>query len=248
MKLTIGYLYPKLMNTYGDQGNIITLVDRCQRRNLDVEVKEIEINESIPEDIDLFFWGGGQDKAQILASEDLKVKGKQLIKSASEGKLFLGICGGYQLLGHYYKPFDGEELKGLGILDVTTVAGNKRMIGNIVIELNSELQISHSELRTLVGFENHSGKTYLGKEAKPLGRILVGGGNNGEDRFEGAYQNKVFGTYLHGPLLPKNPHFADFLIKKALEVKHSSVDLKTLDDSLEFKAHQTAIERARQIR
>ncbi len=242
MLLTIGWLYPKQMSTYGDRGNILTLVQRCVWRDIKVEVIEINLKDKIdPQEIDFYFFGGGQDVAQIKVSEDLqKFKKEALADAAGLGAVFLSICGGYQLLGHYYKPEGGVEIPGVGILDVFTVAGNKRMIGNIVIESNPSIPE-----RTLVGFENHSGKTFLGKEAVQLGRVVVGSGNNGEDRTEGAIQGNIFGCYLHGPVLPKNPKFADYLIQKALDRKRRWVELKPLEDSLEIATHAAAVERSR---
>ena len=151
------------------------------------------------------------------------------------------MCGGYQLLGNYYKAPTGEELPGVGLLDIFTIASDKRMIGNILIESNVSIPG-----KTLVGFENHSGKTFLGKNAIQLGRVVVGHGNNGEDRTEGAIQNNVFGCYLHGPLLPKNPAFADYLIEKALKRKNSSFKLKELQDDFETAAHQSSVKRSRE--
>lgn len=242
MKLTIGWLYPKQMSTYGDRGNILTLVERCRWRNIDVKVEEIDLKEKIdPKKIDLYFFGGGQDTAQVEVSRDLqKFKKEALIDAVGLKAVFLTICGGYQLLGNYYKTPEGEELPGVGILDVFTIAGEKRMIGNIIIEANVSLPD-----KSLVGFENHSGKTYLGKKAVQLGRVVVGHGNNGEDRTEGAIQGNIFGCYLHGPLLPKNPKFTDFLLEKALSRKNRDVKLKKLDDSLELSARQKSIDRAR---
>jgi len=242
MKLTIGWLYPRQMSTYGDRGNILTLYQRCVWRGIDSRVKEIGLKEKIdPKEIDLYFFGGGQDVAQIEVSKDLqKYKRGALEEAAGGGATFLSICGGYQLLGHYYKLADGSELTGIGILDVFTNAGEKRMIGNIVIETNVSIPG-----RNLVGFENHSGKTYLGKKAVQLGKVIIGYGNNGEDRTEGAIQGNIFGCYLHGPVLPKNPRFADYLIEKSLNQRYGDIKLKELDDSLEAAAHDSAIGRAR---
>ena len=236
MKLVIGYLYSKLMNTYGDRGNIITIAQRCAWRSIDVDVKEIGLKEPIRSDIDLYFFGGGQDQSQIICAKDLiSTKKTALVEAAQSNIPMLLICGGYQLFGHYYRPKSGEEIEGAGILDAFTTAGEMRMIGNIVIELNK--QLSNNNPKTLVGFENHSGKTFLDKKAEPLGRIIRGSGNNGEDRTEGAYYKNVFGCYLHGPLLPKNPLFADFLIEKALNRKNKYFSLKELDNSLEIETH-----------
>ena len=246
LKLVVGWLYPKQMSTYGDRGNVLTIWQRCKWRGIEVEVKEIDLKERInPAEIDFYFFGGGQDQAQKIVSADLQMyKKEELRKAARLGAVFLGICGGYQLFGYYYRPAGEKDLLGIGILDLVTIAGNKRMIGNIIIDLNEKLKIKNEEL--LVGFENHSGKTYLGKKATPLGRVVVGYGNNGEDRSEGAYQGNVFGCYLHGPILPKNPLFSDFLIEKALNRRYGKVQLTQLDNDLELRAHKAAIERARQ--
>ena len=243
MKLTIGWLYPKQMSTYGDRGNVLTLRQRCLWRNIEVEIIEIDLKEKInPKRIDLFFFGGGQDRAQFEVSKDLqKFKTDFLKESVDLKAVFLSVCGGYQLLGNYYKAPTGEELPGVGLLDIFTIASDKRMIGNILIESNVSIPG-----KTLVGFENHSGKTFLGKNAIQLGRVVVGHGNNGEDRTEGAIQNNVFGCYLHGPLLPKNPAFADYLIEKALKRKNSSFKLKELQDDFETAAHRSSVKRSRE--
>ncbi|MCL5411341.1 MAG: glutamine amidotransferase [Patescibacteria group bacterium] len=253
MKLTIGHLYPKLMNIYGDRGNIITLANRSRWREISVEVKDISLGEPIDPEIDLFFFGGGQDKEQILVASDLQEeKGRALIEAVENGAVLLSICGGYQLLGQYYRPHLGEDLPGIGLFDSYTVAGEKRMIGNVVIEISDSLQSDYSRHaehpKTLVGFENHSGKTYLGKNCQPLGRVVIGFGNNGEDRQEGAVYKNAFGCYLHGPVLPKNPHFADYLIQQALRRKNPDFQLSPLNDSLETLAHQAAISRAKSTR
>jgi len=244
MKLNICHLYPDLMNTYGDDGNIICLIKRCQWRGIDVRINQVTIGEKInPDKYDLYFFGGGQDQQQIAVSKDLKKGNGKLLKKAVEQKaVVLAICGGYQLLGHYYQPLEGNPIWGVGLLDLITIAGKKRMIGNVVIELTNKLanQLT-SQLRTLVGFENHSGQTFLGKRVKPLGKVLKGFGNNGKDKTEGAFLETVFGCYLHGSLLPKNPHFADFLIKKALERKYGQVKLQPLDDFLEWQTHRSLL-------
>lgn len=244
-KLTIGWLYARQMSTYGDRGNILTIWKRARWRGISVSVREIDFKEKVdPTRFDLYFFGGGQDQAQKKVSDDLiKYKKEDLKKAARLGSVFFAICGGYQLLGQYYHPFAEPELPGIGLLDVVTVASNQRMIGNIVIETNSMLPKIGGNL--MVGFENHSGKTYLGKKANPLGKVLVGSGNNGEDRAEGAFQGNVFGCYLHGPVLPKNPFFADFLIRKALARHYGEVGLDHIDDNLELTAHDAAIERAK---
>ena len=239
LQINITWLYPKEMSIYGDRGNIITLKKRCEWRGIGVNVDEIGLKEAVrPNWTDIYFFGGGQDQAQIAVSEDLKAHKKGLLKEEHEkNKVFLSICGGYQLLGHYYRDADGHEIEGVGILDVTTRAGNKRMIGNIAVE-------SHLLQEKLVGFENHSGKTFLGENAQSLGTVLVGNGNNGEDRSEGAIQKNVFGCYLHGPVLPKNPFFADYLLKQALLNKYGDIELSFLNDTVDLTAHEKALERA----
>ena len=241
MKLTIGWLYPKQMSTYGDRGNVQTIFKRCEWRNIKVDVLEIDLKDRIdPKKIDFYFFGGGQDVAQVEVSNDLhKYKKKSLLEAVDSKAVIFSICGGYQLLGKYYKTFESSEIPGLGLLDAFTVAGDKRMIGNIMIEANSSIPE-----KNIVGFENHSGKTYLGKNAVALGRVIIGNGNNGEDRTEGAIQDNVIGCYLHGPVLAKNPRFADYLIQKALSKNNKDFKLENLNDSLEKDTHETAIERS----
>lgn len=256
MKLIIGYLYPDLMNIYGDTGNIICLTKRCEWRDIEVEIKNISIDDSLKEkDCDIFFFGGGQDQAQSEVAKDVRDKGQVLRKEVERGAPLLSICGGYQLLGEYYQPFEGARLQGVGIFPAYTKASNERMIGNIVIQLSTfsnqssagEKKADSRKLTTdslLVGFENHSGKTYLKGDAQPLGKVVKGFGNNGEDKTEGCIYKNAIGCYMHGSLLPKNPELADWLIKKALEVKYGKeIELKPLDDELETKAHHFAIKR-----
>lgn len=238
MKITIGYLYADLMNIYGDTGNIIALQKRCEWRGIDVEVRPISIGDSLKEkQIDLYFFGGGQDQSQVDVSKDLKKSGKgKVIKADIErGVPILSICGGYQLLGEYYAPFDSPKLEGIGVFEAYTEASNDRMIGNIVIS---------TMFGDLVGFENHSGKTTLKKGAMPLGKVEAGFGNNGSDSTEGCVYKNAIGCYMHGSLLPKNPVLADWLIKKALEVKYGKkIELKNLADTLEIKAHNNMIKK-----
>src|SRR5438477_7312973 len=238
---TVGWLYPDLMNIYGDRGNILTLLKRAEWR--DFEARLIELGRGTTnrmEDVDVFFFGGGQDREQALVYEDLlEHKQPPLERAVQAGAAVLAVCGGYQLLGHYYQTADGERFDGIGLIDVRTEAGKKRFIGDVVVQADLE-NLSPS---TLVGFENHSGRTFLGRDAKPLGKVLFGKGNNGSDRREGCVQGGIIGTYLHGSLLPKNPHLADHLIAAALKRRGAGV-LSQLDDSAELAAHGWILQRA----
>jgi CobQ-like glutamine amidotransferase family enzyme len=234
--LRIAHLYPDHMNLYGDRGNVLCLVQRCLWRGWQAEVIGVGLGEAInPDYYDLYFMGGGQDTQQIKIVDDLHAtKADSLRQAAANQAVFLTICGGYQLLGHYYKPHQGPELKGLSLMDVTTVAGHTRFIGNV--------SIRRPDGTTLVGFENHSGLTTLGKDVQPLGKVIRGRGNNGQDGTEGAVFGHLYGTYLHGSLLPKNPALADELITKALARRYGQVTLPTLaNDQLEAQAHQRAL-------
>lgn len=231
-QLRIGHLYPKLLNIYGDGGNILTLKKRYEWRGGEVIINEINIGDSISEH-DIYFIGGGQDSQQKEVAKDIQKHKEFLISERDRGAVFLGICGGYQLFGHYYQPFEGEKLLGIGLLDAYTVAGNNRFIGNVTIETD------FTTPNTLVGFENHSGLTYLQGETKPLGKVLIGKGNNGLDLTEGARFKNVFGTYLHGSFLPKNHHFADLLIELATNQK-----LQPLEDIIEKDTHNSLVKKA----
>ena len=240
LALRIAHLYADEMNIYGDRGNILTLQKRAQWRGITVVVDAIGRGPA-PDlsDIDLIFWGGGQDRDQELVFRDAAEHKVGAIRQAIDGgAVVLAVCGGYQLLGEYYVTADGKKLPGLGLVDLHTVPGPRRNIGNIVIE-TSDLDL---EPATLVGFENHSGKTYLGPGLKPLGRVLRGAGNNGEDGTEGVTAGNVFGTYLHGSLLPKNPHLADLLLSRALR-RRGVARLDPLDDAVEMSAHRAVRER-----
>jgi len=242
MELRLCHLYPDLLNLYGDRGNITTLRQRAQWRGLTVRLVEARLGEAIdPQAHDLFFIGGGEDRQQRLAAPDLcRVKGGALRAAAEAGAAVLGVCGGYQLLGHYYRPADGPDLQGLGLLDLQTVhpgPGTRRLIGNIVIREAS------AGVR-LVGFENHGGRTHLGPQARPIGTVVAGFGNNGEDHSEGAVWRAVYGTYLHGPLLPKNPWLADRLITLALRRRYGEVALEPLPDLEEQRAADAAAARS----
>src|SRR5437762_8904482 len=238
--LRIAHLYADEMNIYGDRGNILTLTKRAQWRGIPVEIRAVGRGPD-PDlsDANLIFWGGGQDRDQELVFKDAAAHKVTAIRQAIErGAVVLAVCGGYQLLGEYYVTADGKKLPGLGLVDLHTVPGQRRNIGNIVIE-TSDLGLTPP---TLVGFENHSGKTYLGPGLQPLGRVLRGAGNNGEDGNEGVMRGNVFGTYLHGSLLPKNPHFADLLIERAL-MRKGIQRLAGLAATEELEAHQSVSER-----
>jgi len=228
------------MNIYGDRGNILTLQKRAEWRGIPVEVRTIGRGPA-PDlsDIDLIFWGGGQDRDQELVFKDAVAHKVDAIRRAIDGgAVVLAVCGGYQLLGEFYVTADGKKLPGLALVDLHTVPGSRRNIGNIIIETS----LPGLDPPTLVGFENHSGKTYLGGGLQPLGRVLRGAGNNGEDRSEGVTSGNVFGTYLHGSLLPKNPHFADLLIQRALS-RRGGGTLAPLAATEELQAHQFVSER-----
>lgn len=235
MELRIAYLYPDHLNIYGDRGNILTLYQRCCWRGIDVSIRPVAMGEAInPDWGDFYFAGGGQDAQQVQVCEDLhRVKADDLRQAVANGAVFLTICGGYQLFGHYYKPHEGDELRGLSLIDAYTVAGNTRFIGNVSIERPDGSRV--------VGFENHSGRTYLGEGVEPLGKVLKGHGNNGEDGWEGAVCGNLYGTYLHGSLLPKNPALADELITRALSRRYDQVRLEPLRDTLEQAAHERAL-------
>jgi CobQ-like glutamine amidotransferase family enzyme len=247
ISLTIAWLYPDLMSTYGDRGNVIVLKKRCERRNINVTIKSLSIgaNPGELDGCDLFFMGGAQDRQQKIVSDDFSQgKAEKLTTLIEANTPGLYICGAYQFLGKYYKEADGTIINGLGILDLYTENpgdDKPRLIGNIVIE--SEL-LSSASLETMVGFENHGGRTYLGTDIKPLGKVIKGHGNNGHDQGEGAIYKNTFGSYLHGPLLPKNPGFADLLLSLALENKYKEpVALSPLDDIAELQAHNAIVSR-----
>lgn len=241
-KLVIGWLYGTKMNIYGDRGNVVALEKRAQWRGIDVEVREIGMGEAIPDDIDIFFWGGGQDQEQVAVAKDIAgAKGEAIRSAVENGAALLAICGGYQLLGHGYQPHDGEYLPGVGLFDADSIAGPTRFIGNVVIESDA--------FGSLVGFENHSGLTQLQGDTKPLGKVTIGSGNNGKDGTEGALYKNAIGCYLHGSLLPKNPRITDWLLQAGLRHRYGeNVEFPALDDALENAAHSSASGRARVTR
>ncbi len=241
MQINLVHLYPNLMNIYGDQGNIDTFIYRSKKRGIKINLIKISTKDVLKSgSFDLLFAGGGQDKQQLIVEKDLQTKKNVLLKASQNNIPMLTICGTYQLFGKYFKPFKRPKLKGIGIFDAYTTASNTRKIGNLNIKLTNPIS---SKSNQLIGFENHSGNTYLGKHLQPLGKVINGFGNNGKDKTEGAVFGNTIGCYLHGSLLPKNPHLADFLIEKALANKYSKVKLAPLDDTLEWQAHQQMITR-----
>jgi CobQ-like glutamine amidotransferase family enzyme len=241
--LRLIHLYPDLMSVYGDRGNVLALVRRAEWRGIEIQVTQLSVDDTLdPSEADLIFFGGGQDREQEVVSPDfLRQKGAAVRQAVEDGAALLSVCGGYQLLGQSYTTVDGQQLPGAGLFDVRSVPGPKRHIGNVLIETFLD-----GQPRTLVGFENHSGRTYLGGGVQPLGRAVVGAGNNGEDHTEGAVYKGAIGCYLHGSLLPKNPWLADRLLLAALQhLRGEPVELAPLDDRFEDEAHQAVAARIR---
>ena len=241
MELNICPLYPDILNLYGDRGNIITMKRRLEGRGIKVNIDECSIGQPLNADkYDIFFIGGGQDFEQEVLLRDLSSGKAQDIRTAvEEEKTFLAICGGYQMLGEYYKTWDGVQLDFIGAIGVHTIGAKERMIGNYMFRTTPE-----SGDTVVVGFENHSGKTYLSEQVAPLGMMLSGNGNNGEDKTEGARYKNVFGTYSHGSLLPKNPVLCDFILQTALNHRYDGAEpLAPLDDTFELNAHRYMQER-----
>lgn len=234
IELNICHLYPDILNLYGDRGNIAAMMQRLKWRGIGARLTELSIGQAL--DIgehDIYFIGGGQDFEQGLLLGDLATgKAEAVRRAVEEGKVFLAICGGYQILGKSYITWDGKESEYIGAIDVHTVGKEERMIGNCMFRLTEE-----NGGDTVVGFENHSGMTFLGEGARPLGEVLDGHGNNGRDKTEGARYQNVFCTYSHGPLLPKNPALCDRLLELALRRKYGDITLSELDDSLEHAAN-----------
>jgi hypothetical protein len=236
VRLVLCQLYPEHLSIYADRGNVMVLRQRCAWRGIELVERPLRPGEQLDAgEIDLFLLGGGQDRDQLLIADDLQRHRTEIAASLDGGSALLGVCGGYQLLGHVYRGHRGDELRGLGLLDLETNAGDVRMIGNVLLECDLG-----DGPRTLVGFENHAGRTTLGPGLAPLGRVLAGNGNDGASGHEGARSGRVLGTYVHGPLLPKNPWLADWLIVQALERRYGAVELAPLDDALELRAHEAA--------
>ena len=235
MKIRIVHLYPDLLNLYGDRGNIQCMVMRCRWRGIEAEVKEYRLQDAVDfSGTDIVLLGGGSDREQQIVCTKLQDIREELHAYVEDGGTVLAVCGGYQLLGHYYDTPDGR-MKGLSLADLYTEQGEPRLISNVVLQ-NEEMPYE------IVGFENHGGRTYIG-DNRPFGRVVYGYGNNGEDGREGILYKNVTGTYLHGPLLPKNPHVCDRILQSALDRKYGITKLPSLDDTQERKANQYIVDR-----
>jgi CobQ-like glutamine amidotransferase family enzyme len=243
VRIRVGHLYPEYLNIYADRGNIAVLARRAALRGHEVAVEPIGMGDAFdPDAVDLLYVGGGQDREQALVAADLAGRTDALRAALDAGAAILAVCGGYQLLGRGYRDRSGAWLPGAGILPLETVAGERRMIGDVLLEC----ELEPGEKRALAGFENHAGRTLLDDGAEPLGRVVAGFGNDGESGFEGCRAGRAVGTYLHGPLLPRNPWLADWLLAQALARQLGDVpDLEPLDDELEQEAHRVAADRAR---
>jgi CobQ-like glutamine amidotransferase family enzyme len=241
--IVIGHLYPDYLNIYADRGNIAVLERRAAWRGIGFDYRTIGLGDEVnPAEHDLYYVGGGQDREQALIAPDLATKGGRLREAVEAGAAFLAVCGGYQLLGRFYRDRSGAELPGIGLLPHYTVAGERRMIGDVLLAC----ELEPGQQRTLAGFENHAGRTYLDEGAEPLGRVVAGFGNNGDDGLEGSRVGNALGTYLHGPLLPRNPWLADWLIARALARRLGNPpDLEPLPDDFESSAQRVSAERAR---
>ena len=237
--IRVGHLYSDYLNIYADRGNIAVFARRAAWRGHELDVDGIGMDDSIvPGAHDLYYVGGGQDREQLLVAENLARKAQPLIEAVHQGAALLAVCGGYQLLGRGYKGFHGEEMPGVGLLPLETVAGETRMIGDVLLD---------TELGPVAGFENHAGRTHLDEGAEPLGRVVSGFGNDGSSGYEGCRLLRAIGTYLHGPLLPRNPQLADWLLSQALAHRSGGEppELAPLPDELEAKAQSISAERAR---
>lgn len=259
LSLSVTHLYPNHLNLYGDSGNLTVLQRRSKWLGIDCQIRQLDLHEKATVgQTDLYIMGGGQDRDQLTVVEDFHREKYVAIQEDTEnGSVFLGVCGGYQLMGHTFLMGNGEEAEGLGLINVKTQAPTRnvkdRCTGNLIAELTptiyQEIQAIYAESKeipsTLVGFENHSGQTYLGDHVEPLANTLLGFGNNQEAVYEGARYKNVFGSYIHGPILPKNPHFADYLIWLALVHKYDdpTIKLRALPDQEELEAHNSLVHR-----
>ena len=243
MRIVVGHLFPDYLNIYADRGNIAVLTRRAAWRGHELEVQGLGADNVVrPGEHDLYYIGGGQDREQELIAPALAAQGEALRAAVEGGAALLAVCGGYQLMGRFYRDQSGDELPGVGLFPLHTVAGERRMIGDVLLECGLE----PGERRTLAGFENHAGRTYLDEGAEPLGRVLAGFGNDGDSGFEGCRAGRAVGTYLHGPLLPRNPWLADWLLAQAIGHRTGeSPAFEPLEDGLEAEAHEVSAARAR---
>jgi CobQ-like glutamine amidotransferase family enzyme len=242
-RIVVGHLFPDYLNIYADRGNMAVLERRAAWRGHELEVRPLSVDDEVrPGEHDLYYVGGGQDREQELIAPALAAKGGALREAAARGAAVLAVCGGYQLLGRFYRDQSGDELPGVGLFPLHTVAGERRMIGDVLLEC----ELEPGAVRTLAGFENHAGRTHLDEGAEPLGRVVAGFGNDGESGYEGCRVGPALGTYLHGPLLPRNPWLADWLLAQALAHRAGDVpELEPLPDELEAEAHEVSAARAR---
>jgi CobQ-like glutamine amidotransferase family enzyme len=242
VKIEIAHLYPDYLNIYADRGNIAVLTARASWRGIEVDMQTVGVGDPTPH-ASLYYVGGGQDREQALIAADLAQRGPQLADAVANGAALLAVCGGYQLLGRSYRERSGDELPGAGLFPLHTVAGERRMIGDVLLEC----ELEPDKRRTLAGFENHAGRTLLDDGAEPLGRVVAGFGNDGESGYEGCRVEAAIGTYLHGPLLPRNPWLADWLLERS--AAHSAIGepppFQPLPDELEHQAHEVSARRAR---
>jgi CobQ-like glutamine amidotransferase family enzyme len=244
VRIRVGHLYPEYLNIYADRGNIAVLSRRAALRGHELEVQAISVGDDVrPGEHDLLYIGGGQDREQALIAPDLVRKGVDISAAVDGGAAILAVCGGYQLLGRGYLGRHGDSMPGIGLFPHETFAGERRMIGDVLLET----ELVPGERRTIAGFENHAGRTRLDPGAQPLGRVVAGFGNDGDSGFEGVRVARAIGTYLHGPLLPRNPWLADWLLSQALA--HATggepPELEPLPDRLETEAHAVSAARAR---
>jgi lipid II isoglutaminyl synthase (glutamine-hydrolysing) len=243
--IRVGHLYPDYLNIYADRGNIAVLARRAAWRGHELRAREIGVGDAVRAgDDDLLYIGGGQDREQALIAEDLAAKAEGVLAAAAAGVAVLAVCGGYQLLGRSYRDFRGADLPGVGLFPLETLAGERRMIGDVLLEC----ELEPGDRRGLAGFENHAGRTHLDAGAEPLGRVVAGFGNDGQSGFEGCRVGRAVGTYLHGPLLPRNPWFADWVLSQALAHASGAAEaprLEPLSDDLEAEAHAVSSRRAR---
>lgn len=234
-KLSLAHIYPNLLNFYGDAGNVLTLKKRCEWRNIHLDVIEINEDDAISSEYDMYFLGSASAQLQIIALKNLLQHKNELQNAVDNDAVMFAVSEGLQLLGNFFQYKNQTKFDGLGILDIYSVEDNDKLVGNVTAKCDFLLP------NEIVGFENHSMKTFINNET-PLSKIIIGQGNNGKDKTEGVRKNNVFGTYLHGPFLPKNPHFADYLIELALERKYGKkINLETLNDEIELNTYKKLV-------